>query len=119
MSPERAKVFVVEDDSTWQKMIREMLEDAGHQVVATATTKKEALTLVEKLEELGVQVATIDGNLTQWDASGVDGQTVLDAIRTNAPEVKIIGLSGGKVRGADVNLGKANAVNIGETVKNL
>jgi|SRR3989344_4442989 len=119
MSPERAKVFVAEDDKDWLDIIRGTLEGAGHSVVLSASTRAEALAAAERLRELGVQVATVDGNLNDYESSGADGQALLAAIRTHAPEVKTVGMSGLTVRGVDVNVGKSNAHNLGEVVKKL
>lgn len=119
MSPEKAKVFVVEDDKFWQMAIKGVLEDAGHSVVASATTLDEALVMVEQLKEMGVDVAVLDGNLDPDEYQGFDGQTVLRAIQEKAPEVKTIGMSGNSVKGTDIDLGKGNAVELGEVVSNL
>lgn len=119
MSPEKAKVFVSEDNKQWQDMIRDILQDDGHSVVASAKTLEEALALSQRLGELGVNVATIDGNLSEWDTSGADGQAVLRAIRASAPGVKTVGLSGNRVPGVDIDLGKANCVDLSKTVKKL
>lgn len=119
MSPEKARVFVAEDDSTWQDMIKEFLEMAGHSVVARATTLPEALNTVKRLDKLNVDVAIIDGNLDESESRGYDGQAVLRAIREHAPRVRTIGMSGNSVPGTDVDLGKRNLQNIGDVVTKL
>ena len=119
MSPERAKVFVVEDDQDWQRMIKAMLEGEGHKVVLSATNLDDALATADKLVELGVQVATIDGNLEENETSGNDGRAVLAAIRKVAPQVKTIGLSGNSVNGVDIDLGKRNCVDLGKNVTKI
>ena len=119
MSPEKAKVFIVEDGQQWQNVIGEILTRGGHEVVLRARTKEEALAGIKKLEELDVNVVTLDGNLNEWDTSGADGQIIMSTIRTQTPDVKIIGLAGGNVRGADIDLGKSNAVDLCETVTKL
>lgn len=119
MSPERAKVFVTEDDDRWQQSIKSILERAGHEVVLSAKTRAEALAAIERLNELGVQVATLDGNLSNWDTSGADGQDVLSAIRATAPHIKTVGMSGLTVKGVDVNVGKAKATDLGKVVTDL
>lgn len=109
--PPKAEVFVAEDDIDWQRRIRDLLNDAGHRVAATATTRKQAFEVVGKLKELGIMVATVDGNLNQYDSNGADGAAVIATIRQHAPEVKIVGLSGSfeGVRGADVQVWKGQA----------
>ena len=119
MSPEKARIFIAEDDSDWQNMIKECLEEAGHSVVATAQSLPEALNTVKRLNNLHVDVAVIDGNLNELDSDGHDGRVVLQAIREHAPSVKTIGMSGNSVRGTDVDLGKANVVDIGNVVTKL
>lgn len=119
MSPERAKVFVAEDNNLWQRIIKRSLADKGHEVILSATNLDDALAATRKLVELGVQVAIIDGNLNDHEASGDDGQIVLAAIHKTAPQVKTIGLSGSSVRGVDVDLGKDNCADLGETVTKI
>ena len=101
-----AKAFVAEDDSWWQEIYRDILEGEGHQVLLTATNRAEALAAVEKLGELGIDLALIDGNLNEWDSDGADGQAVLAAIRAKAPNVKTVGVSALSVRGADAQASK-------------
>jgi len=119
MSPEKAKVFIAEDDEDYQKYARKILEGAGHTVVATATTLPEALKIVAKLEELGINVAAIDGNLRPNSVGGYDGQTILKAIKEQAPNVKTVGISSLKIPGADANAGKLHMDKLGEIVRNL
>lgn len=119
MSPEKARVFVAEDDTDYQGMIKELLEEDGHSVVATAQSLPEAMDTIKKLQDLGVDVAVIDGNLNELDTDGSDGQSVLQAIRKQAPGVKTVGMSGNSVKGTDVDLGKGNLIDIGKVVTNL
>lgn len=119
MSPENAKVFVAEDEKDWQELIVEILEDAGHEVTLTASSLDEALAATQKLREKQVQVAIVDGNLSRISSRGNDGQAIIAAIRENAPEVKIVGMSGLSLEGVDLNLGKMNARELGEKVNKL
>ena len=119
MSPERAKVFVVEDSRQWRNLIIPELEFAGHEVVVTSTTLQEALEAVGTLTQLGIQVAIIDGNLSKEDTSGSDGRKILESITEKAPEVKTIGLSMDKVVGVDVDLGKKNLNSLGQAVTEI
>jgi CheY-like chemotaxis protein len=119
MSPEKARVFVAEDDKDWQDMIKEFLEMAGHTVVASARTLPEAMSTVKRLQDLKVDVAVIDGNLNEFDSDGYDGQSVLRAIREHAPRVRTVGMSGNPVRGTDVDLGKTKLQDIGDVVTKL
>ncbi len=119
MSPEKARVFVVEDEKRWKDLIKDVLTDAGHSVVLTAQTREQALAAVPQLRGLGVQVAIIDGNLSPYNDDGADGKALLAAMRAQAPEVKTVGMSRLAVRGVDVNVGKMNASKLGEVVKKL
>ena len=119
MSPEKAKVFVVEDNLRWQDSIRLELENGGHEVVLTATLKKDAIEKAKGLEELGVQITTLDGNLNKFDLSGKDAQEILKVLREHAPSVKVIGFSGGGIKGVDVDLGKFRLVDLAQTISEL
>ena len=114
-----AKAFIAEDDSDWQEIYRDILEVEGHQVLLTATSRPEALAAVDKLFELGIDLALIDGNLNKRDNDGADGQAVLAAIRTKAPNVKTVGVSALSVPGADAQASKIRIERLGEVVKNL
>lgn len=114
-----AKAFIAEDDSQWQEIYKDILEGEGHEVFLTATNKSEALAAVERLTELGINLALIDGNLNKWDSNGADGQAVLAAIRTKAPNVRTVGVSALSVPGADAQASKTRIEKLGEVVKNL
>ncbi|MBU2577895.1 response regulator [Patescibacteria group bacterium] len=121
MSPENARVMVVENDEDWQKWIEWYLNEKGHEVALTAKTRKEALKKIETdMVKKGVNVVTIDGNLEPNTSSGVDGQAVAKAVRETDPNVKIVGVSVGFVRGADVNVPKGfDTDTLGEVVTKL
>lgn len=114
-----AKAFIAEDDNRLQDIVKDILEDEGHSVLLTATTRDEALAAVEKISELSIDLALIDGNLNEWDTNGADGQAVLAAIRARAPHVKIVGISALSVPGADAQASKTRIEKLGEVVKNL
>ena len=119
MSPEKARVFVAEDNKAYQKIIQEYLEEAGHSVVLRATTYRDAIDGIKTLENLGVDVAILDGNLTRGEDSGDEGQLMLRAIRAVAPRVRTVGMSASSVRGTDVDLGKFKVEEIGNVVTKL
>lgn len=108
MAPENAHVFVIEDDEFAQDTIVEVLERGKHKVVLKASSLRDALEAVPTLQEKGIQVATVDGNLRQGDESGRDSKTIVEAIRKNAPQVKTVGLTLNRsgVEGADANVNK-------------
>ena len=117
--PERARVFVAEDDKRYQELIESFLTRAGHSIVLKAETFDDAIKAVEQFSELDVQVATIDGNLDPNDTSGYDGRALVEAISRLAPNVKTVGMSGSDIKGVTVDLGKRNIVGLGEVVTNL
>ena len=117
--PEKARVFVAEDNKDWQEYIEKILNRAGHSVVARATTVEEGLKIIEQFGELQVQVATIDGNLSEDDISGYDGRALVEAIGRHAPNVKTVGMSGLAMNGVTIDLGKGSIAKLGEVVTNL
>lgn len=122
MSPEKARVCIIDDDPIRQEMIAEYLEIFGHQVLLTALSLQQALAVIPRFKGTGINTALVDGNLTKKDDSGSDGARVTRAIRTEAPEVKIVGISGsGHVEGVDMNYNpiKDSLDNLAELVKRL
>lgn len=119
MSPEHARVFVIEDDDNWQDLIKDILKDEGHEVVLTSTNLYDALDNIEKIKELKINVVTIDGNLDEDETEGYDGQEVLEAVRKIAPEVKTVGMGGNAIPGVDLDLGKGNCIKLGKEVTKL
>jgi len=135
MSPEKARVFVAEPDPDWQATIKAELKKAGHEVVLTASTLEEGLIATKQLGKLGVQVATICGQLRNRseifeilknsDAESfdkeltADGRELLKAIRAAAPEVRTVGVSGTQNIGADVAVSKYDIEELGEVVTKL
>lgn len=119
--PPKAEVFYVEDNKDWLDTAEEFLEKDGHRVAERAYTLNEALSKAERLKVLGINVAVVDGNLTDLDTSGHDGDAVVEAIRKHAPGVKIVGMSmlSCGIKGVDVNVGKANLNELGKTITNL
>lgn len=107
MSPEYAKIFLAEDDKIEVVNTRWFLkEKGGHEVVLEAKSLEEALDMVPKLLEKGVNIAVVDGNLSPEKHDGEDGAKVAEAIRKQAPGVKIIAYSGGNYDYGDVYVSK-------------
>ena len=117
--PEKARVFLAEDDPGWQERIKRWLGRSNHQVILTAQTLTQALQEINQFEQMGIQVAILDGNLSTF-ANNSDGQRLAAAIREIAPQVKTIGLpSLGTIPGVDVDLGKARVQEVGKVVTEL
>ena len=107
MSPEKAKVFFVEDDADSRDVSAEFLQMAGHTVVETASSLPEALTKIPKLGKKGVNVAIVDGNLSEGDSSVRDGETVAGQIKAQHPNIIVIGHALEKpINVADINCTK-------------
>ncbi len=119
MSPERANVFIAEDHKHFADIIEYFLKEVGHSVVLKAPTLEAALASIDRFEELGVNVAVLDGNLNEEEIDGYDGQEVLEAIRKKFPHVKTVGMSGNSVPGTDLDLGKSNVKKVGDVVSKL
>ena len=119
MTPDRARVFYVEDDGDSLNVGREFLEIGGHTVVETATSLKEALEKIPSLNKKGVNVAVVDGNLSENFSDGRDGKRVVGEIKTKHPRIKVVGHSlENSVDGADFNSPKIKGgMNLAETVR--
>jgi CheY-like chemotaxis protein len=107
MSPDKAKVFLVEDDNASRDVCSEFLRMGGHTVVENASTLQSALRKIPGLREKGVNVAVVDGNLSEGDESGRDGEMVTRQIKAQHPDIKVIGHALRKPIGsADINCPK-------------
>ncbi len=110
MSPDRARVFLVEDNQLQLSSFRFLIERGEHQIVAEAHSLQEALDLVPRLRDLKVDVAVLDGNLSKGKSDGKDGQQVAEEIRQVAPELRIICFSEQKYDWGDAVVSKGEAV---------
>lgn len=117
--PEKARVFVAEDNLDYLDSLKWVIENAGHTVTLTATSLEDALKAIRTFPQSGIQVASIDGNLGTGVKSGSDGRQMVDAIRNAAPEVKIVGMSGQIITGVDVDLGKDRTEELGKVITKL
>ncbi len=115
MSPENANVFLVEDDKSFRGYARRFIEGAGHKIVVEVDTFQGALEAISSVKALGVNVAVVDGNLTEEDFSGDDGSRIAAVLREEIPGIKIISFSGNKQSYGDIHVSKCNI----EEVKNL
>lgn len=83
------RALLVDDDSSWQQILREILEDMG-MVVDSATSYKEAL---GKMTE-PYRLALVDLCLIESDHHNQDGIKVADAVRLRYPDCIILMLTG-------------------------
>lgn len=120
---EKAKVAIFEDNTDWQEKFKSQLTQYGHAVVLTAATYAEALEAITTFDELGVQIAIVDGNLSPNTDSGSEGQNLVRVIKQQTPHVKIVGMSADNniFKGlVDANPGKyGSRIPLGELVNNL
>lgn len=116
--PEKAKVFIAEDDKTWRKFVKDSLVKSNHTVVIEAEDVEQALGAVPLAVELRVNVAVLDGSIPN---DMYDGEIIAAALRKVIPGIKVVGVSGRGVTGADVNIWKGDfyKTNLGQIVKDL
>ena len=122
MAPEQAKVFLAEDDIGLRGTIKGLVNKAGHEVVGEAGTLNGAVAAIEELKVLGVNVAVLDGNLTEEDFSGDDGAQIATALRKEIPGIRIVSLSAQAQTYGDAHVSKGDfkaVVNLGKTINNL
>ncbi len=95
MSPDRARIFIAEDSEAWRDIEKEVLTQDGHEIVVEAKTVSEAISLIPKAVELGVNVGIVDGRIP---SDPLDGQRVAAALRKAIPGIKIVGISGDRIQ---------------------
>ena len=111
MSPENARVFLVEDNNRKRGLIIEVLEDAGHKIGLVATSLPEALKLIDKLRKERINVAIVDGSLDPDISNTDDGETIAEEIKSKFPEITVIGHAyEDGLRNADHNSPKINGI---------
>lgn len=91
MAPEKAKLFIVDDDADTRDIIGDYMQMAGHKVVAEAGSVAAALTVIAKLRD--VDVALVDGNLSPHSRDGQDGAEVAAAFRQKFPGKPVFSIS--------------------------
>ena len=108
MSPENANVFLAEDYPQLREIAKELIEDASHTVVIEVGSLEEALKNIDigRAKEKGVNVAVVDGNLSENDISGSDGRQIAEALRKEIPDITVISFSGQNQDYGDVHVDK-------------
>lgn len=96
MSPENAKVIIIDDLPEYSETLQEFLEMDGHQVVGIADSLITGKELIDQLAEekiTKVDVALIDGNLSGHSKNGSDGQFLAGKVREKLPQTTVIAIS--------------------------
>lgn len=87
--------MIVDDSSFMRRIIKQTLQEAGHEVVAEIDNGLEAL---EKYREIQPDVVTMD--ITMW---GKDGLEAISEITSSYPDAKIIVISALNERTLKIN----------------
>lgn len=120
MCPERAKVFIAEDDENFRKFDREAVTKAGHEVAIEVEDVEDGLQAVGQAKELGVNVALLDGRIPSFPN---DGATLAAALREVIPGIKVVDVSafGDAIADADAKMPKTkfSIKELGELVTKL
>lgn len=107
MSPEKANICIVDDDSIVIYGLTTLFETSDHKVVLTAKTKEAALELIDSFKEKKIDVVILDTKLEDRDYEGKASKEILDKIRQEAPDVKVITMSSGTpLPGGDIRMTK-------------
>lgn len=118
MSPERAKILIIDDSQEKVEMFEALLKIEGHTIVEVARSKDEAEESITHIEEKGIEVVLIDGNLSTKYNSGRDGKEIVEKIKEKKIPVKTVGISSfGNVEGVDINWDMGNPVSICDIVR--
>jgi DNA-binding NarL/FixJ family response regulator len=87
---EKMRVLVVEDDSSWQQILGEILTDAGLEVDFASSYNQ----AVEVMRQKSHRLAILDLSLGGSDHHNQDGLRVAEAVRRRDPSCAIIFLTG-------------------------
>lgn len=87
------RIAIFEDHEPSAKILKRLMESCGYQVAIVISTLDASLEAIPKLQQQGVTLALIDGNLSEDDLSGQDGEIIAKEIRKQAPTIKTIGIA--------------------------
>ncbi len=90
MEKRSGSILVVDDNSSWRKLLYEVLTDDGHDV-------KKASNLKEAIKLLGIDMfdlAILDMRLVDELQNNIDGMKVLKEAKSKQPNIKAIILTG-------------------------
>lgn len=84
------KILLVEDNADALVLVKGMLSSIGYQQVVTAQDGRQALEVIETLDDDGM----FDVILCDWNMPHVSGLEVLKQVRTFAPDVPFMMVTG-------------------------
>lgn len=96
-----ARCMIVDDSSFMRRIIRQTLEEAGHEIVAEVDNGLDALI---KYKEMNPDIVTMD--ITMW---GKDGFEAISDITGSDPDARIIVISALSERTLKINEKNINA----------
>lgn len=102
-----ARILIVDDESVIRSTLRQMLENAGHEIYE-ASNGDEALRSFGQFE--------LDLVITDIIMPKKEGIETIRELRAKAPDVKIIAISGGDRRGRSDYLGMAIKLGANEVI---
>lgn len=95
---ETRNAAIIDDESSWRRRFNSVLDSAGWNVVAQATTMDEALLFINRILELNVRLVLLDGFLTKGNQMTkeeylAEGGKIAQEIMALFPDVVILGVS--------------------------
>lgn len=84
------KILVVEDQQGWRNLLTDILNRDGHEVIP-ATNFQEAK---ERIDNDRFDLAIIDMRLVDSDSYNIQGMAVLQEVKKQYPDLKVIILTG-------------------------
>lgn len=103
-----ARVIVIDDEEPIRKLLRAILMDEGHDV-ALAASAAEAFRIRREMP--------VDLVITDLFMPGQDGIEVIMALRREAPDLRVIAMSGGGMHGVHESLEMAEPLGAFATLR--
>ena len=117
---EHARIFYLEDDPDSKRLLQGQLIKACHEVVLESETFEEALQKISRIEEIGVNVVILDGNLGPWSRDCRDGILINAEIKKHHPTLTVIANSTSAEPGfGDITIRKGHLTELLEAIRNI
>ena len=91
--PKEAKIFLVEDNEGYRKVLARFLTMEGHVVFSQAGSLEEALNMITRLLAKDVDILLTDGNLSELSSDGIDGASIAKKFRKKFPNKPVLSIS--------------------------